>query len=363
MIRISSAALACIVSFAVPNDLSTEALAQTADTATLQELKNEIATLRARIRMLERRESEPPRTATPGQKRMPLQRQQAAAIPPATESFAADYAAIPVKGPAASPPVASGFYVRGDIGGTYHPGRRIGWDAAGQSTSPPNTFAFWSSFSGTSDQDTSIYANIGLGYRFSRIFRSDVTVSFLPHSHSGGKGNETLSTGGVIAGFGVVAGTDTVFVNNALSPALHGRSTAAMVSGYLDFAGIWPDRFQTIQPYVSAGVGASVNHLQGQTLQMLVRTYPDPFAVAFNDHTRIDFAWSLGAGTGIAITRNVSLDIAYKYLDLGRARVHGSRNDIPVTCVVNCPNFLATNWTLETRLQQHVLSFGVRVGL
>ena len=43
------------------------------------------------------------------------------------------------------------------------------------------------------------------------------------------------------------------------------------------------------------------------------------FTDAFGSKTRTNLAWSLMAGVGVDVTRNVKLEIGYRYLNMGRA--------------------------------------------
>jgi opacity protein-like surface antigen len=94
------------------------------------------------------------------------------------------------------------------------------------------------------------------------------------------------------------------------------RSLNVMLNGYYDFdaAGPW-------KPFVSAGVGYARNKLK-----TIAATNPGAgtanlanFSMAGD--TEGSFAWSLGVGASYAYTNRVSLELAYRYVDLGNIKV------------------------------------------
>jgi len=347
------------------------AIAQSNDDATLQALQKKIAILRAReeLALLRSRvhslESESSATPLRRQQETQLAKPNSAAALSSTvlDAQAADYPAKAI--PYVATRSSSGFYIRGDLGGGYSSGYNFDVKSDGRSTNPLDTYNAQTRLAGTTAPDTALFANVGLGYRFTPVFRSDLTVSFLTHSFAAGSGSQVNTNGGLINGVGNLPTTTftTPPVGNILSPALHAQSLVTMLNGYVDFAGFAPDRFGIVQPYISGGVGASVNKAQGAQLQMLLPFFNnDPVPVTFNDHTQTQLAWSLGAGVGFKVADNVVLDFAYKYMDLGDASAAG-RSSTFMICAVNCPSFLNSNWTVKSRLTDHVLSVGFRVGL
>lgn len=84
------------------------------------------------------------------------------------------------------------------------------------------------------------------------------------------------------------------FITNEL------RTHQLMLNGYYDFKNT-----SKFTPYLSAGVG--VTHLKNK--------------VSFYDVSETDtdnnFTWSVGAGVAYKVTPNVSLDVGYRYVDVG----------------------------------------------
>ena len=349
---------------------STKASAQAADAVALEEMKRELAALRARIHVLEQREASTTSTRSQQDRKKSVMASPVSPGQSITNMGGSAQSAYGAAMPLKAPPVkyvSSGFYFRGDIGGTYKSGDKFSIDGAGHSTNPLDTFSAQVNLNGRTDSSTSLYASAGIGYRFSPAFRSDATVSFMPQTLGARQAIQTSTEGGLIFGLTNISPpfTQVDLITNTLSPALHVQSTVAMANGYFDFAGVWPNTFQTIQPYLSAGVGASFNRLPGTTVQMTIPpVYGTGFLipVSFNSHTQTEFAWSLGAGVGIRITDNVMLDFAYKYIDLGEVTAQG-QTTTPQLCAINCPASFVTNWTVKDRLKNNVLSVGFRAAL
>jgi outer membrane autotransporter protein len=85
-------------------------------------------------------------------------------------------------------------------------------------------------------------------------------------------------------------------INNEL------RTQALMLNGFYDFK-----NQSAFTPYISAGVG--VTHLRNkQTLEGHTRSSTD------DDN---QFTWSAGVGATYAISKDVALDLSYRYVDAG----------------------------------------------
>lgn len=153
--------------------------------------------------------------------------------------------------------------------------------------------------------------DLGFGSRLSPILRWDATVSYLPSMKFGGSGN-----------------------------AAHMNSWVGMVNGYIDLAGFMPQAFGPFQPYVDAGLGGASN-----TIDTLYSGLDGGIAISGN--TRTSFAYALGAGVGYPLAPNVTLDLAYRYLDLGDAE----------TGATSTAGAIAP---LKTDVREHTVTLGVR---
>jgi opacity protein-like surface antigen len=86
-------------------------------------------------------------------------------------------------------------------------------------------------------------------------------------------------------------------------------TTTLMFNGYYDIA-----RFDRITPYVGAGVGLAYNKTGGVSF-----TGNPALTNVIEGDNRWSLAWSLMAGVGIQLTERTTLDIGYRYLDMGKA--------------------------------------------
>jgi len=110
--------------------------------------------------------------------------------------------------------------------------------------------------------------NVGVGYKFDDNLRADANLKLL---------KSKMKTG-------------------------EAKHKVAFVNGYYDFK-----NESIFTPYVTAGLG--MTHNTSKTLA----------------HKHNQFAWNAGLGSKINMSKNVDLDVAYKYSKLGKiekARIH-----------------------------------------
>ncbi|PVB60458.1 outer membrane beta-barrel protein [Labrenzia sp. 011] len=88
-------------------------------------------------------------------------------------------------------------------------------------------------------------------------------------------------------------------------------SYSLMAAGIFD---IYTFRMGTIEvtPNITGMAGIAIN----QTGDFTATAPGDP-NVVWNGDTSTNFAWGLGAGTGIKLSEKTTLDLAYRYVDLG----------------------------------------------
>ena len=140
------------------------------------------------------------------------------------------------------------------------------------------------------------FLDAGIGYRINHWFRIDVTGEYRSKSEFNGA---------------------DVYVPAGGPPSLPDSYTAkksewlALLNGYLD-VGTW----HGITPFMGAGVGAANVKIADFTdIGIGVGGFP---AVAFGGtHDQWNFAWALYAGLGFEVTDAVTLELAYRYLDMG----------------------------------------------
>jgi opacity protein-like surface antigen len=150
------------------------------------------------------------------------------------------------------------------------------------------------------DGSNAVLLGAGGGYRFTPSFGAGATLSYVP----------SLKFSGLdLSGIGTQGQNDA-------------RPVVGMVNGYFDLAAAaglgW-----SVQPFVIGGIGVS-HELGG-------------LAMPSGGGPHTDLAWGAGAGIGIPIGGMFSLDVTYRYLDLGQMRfgsasagAAGGRSDLQV---------------------------------
>ena len=131
----------------------------------------------------------------------------------------------------------------------------------------------------------------GIGYKVNNWFRVDATGEYRSKSEFNGMD---------IADF---AGT--------LSPNVYTAKKSeyvALANAYIDL-GSW----HGISPFVGAGIGAANVNISAFT-----DTGVTFDSVAYGEeHDEWNFAWALYAGLGMDVTDNFTVELAYRYLDMG----------------------------------------------
>ncbi len=219
-------------------------------------------------------------------------------------AFAADMpiAAPPMYGP----PIQDfgGWYLRGDIGFSNQSVKDV-------KLSNPAAYQGLSSFNQTTGFDTAGTYQIGVGYQFNNWFRADITGQYRGKSNFKGTDLVTFPWGG-----GVASGFDNY--NASKSELLF------LANAYVDLGTWW-----CVTPFIGAGVGASRvsisnftdaggNNANFTALGVPVVSGPvnASFATAAPG-SKWNFAWALHAGLGYKVMPNVTLELAYSYVNLG----------------------------------------------
>jgi len=210
-------------------------------------------------------------------------------------AFAAD---MPIMAPAYVPPPVEdfgGWYLRGDIGFSN---QRV------KNVLDTNSAAFNNvAVSQSGNFNSAGIYGIGVGYQFNNWFRADITGQY--------RGNSDFTGLDVVTGTGPFAG----FVG---TDAYHATKSEYLVlaNAYADLGTWW-----CVTPFVGVGVGAA---------RVSVSNFTDtgdfffgtPGAIAHSlvyagESSQWNFAWALHAGLAYRITPNVTLELAYSYVDLG----------------------------------------------
>jgi outer membrane protein OmpA-like peptidoglycan-associated protein len=180
--------------------------------------------------------------------------------------------------------VPYGVYVRGDFGGAF--GNNVTFrdnnSAAANTTIGNNSIS--------AHGGNSVIFGAGIGYRVNPWFRGDFTLDYMP----------SLNVNRTTAGS---SNSNTVSANL--------NSLVGMANGYLDFNSFLPNFFGSVEPYIDGGIGFANNNLG------TVTNSTGGTAGTLSGSSQTNFAWGAGAGVNFPLTQQLSLDVAYKYLDLG----------------------------------------------
>lgn len=250
-----------------------------------------------------------------------------------TAALAADMPSIMPPPPAiyAPPPIveSGGWYLRGDVGITSPRATNI--------TNPLDTTLNVSgpNYIGTGLSGAGSF-DVGVGYAFNNWFRADLTAEYR---------NVSTLNGSVYGQFSAF-GAPFSDVDNYRADL---SSFVFLANAYVDLGTWW-----CITPFIGAGVGVAENHLAN---------FRDDGLTTFNGLTagtqfastgdKTSLAWAVHAGLAYHVNNSFTVELAYRYLDLGSA-VTGSTN-----FAFSSPGVLGTHaWTVNNLTSQDL-----RVGL
>lgn len=140
-------------------------------------------------------------------------------------------------------------------------------------------------------------AGVGVGYRFNRWFRADVTGEY--RAAASFTGLERYRDDSLPLGYGTDEYTATK------------RDVVVLANGYVDLG-----TYYGLTPFLGAGVGAA---------QMTIDNFKDTNVVTqglayAKSGSKTNLAWALHAGLGYDVTSNLKIELAYRYLNLGEAK-------------------------------------------
>jgi opacity protein-like surface antigen len=234
-----------------------------------------------------------------------------------TAAFAADMAIAP---PPYAPPVVEdfgGWYLRGDIGFSNQRVSRLNNVLDANATNSVQNLTF----------NTAGIFGLGAGYRFNNWFRADITGEYRGNSQFFGTDNLTFP--------GPTFGVDTY----------HATKSEWVVLGnaYVDLGTWW-----CMTPFIGAGIGGA---------RVSIANFTDintPNAsVAFGDNTaKWNFAWAVHAGVAYKVSPNFTVELAYRYLDMGNGLTGDLRTFDGTNAIFNPTTFKG--------ITSHDLKIGVR---
>lgn len=183
----------------------------------------------------------------------------------------------------------SGWYLRGDIGMSN---QRVGslFNALYASVDSVNTVQ--------KEFDSAPTFGIGLGYQFNNWFRMDVTGEYR------GKAN---FHGLDIARVGASTYTDQYTASKS--------EWVVLANVYFDL-GTW----YRVTPFVGVGVGGAYNTISSFTDTCAIVSVCTGGSVATGvDTSKWNLAWALHAGLSYKVTPTFTVELSYRYLNIGNA--------------------------------------------
>lgn len=193
----------------------------------------------------------------------------------------------------------SGWYLRGDVGvgASQDPDFHSTFDAG---------FVVPSPHFDEQSIGNSAFVDAGVGYQFNSWLRFDVTGEYRTAQSLSAVQSYSCAPFGCTDAFGNTRAYDKYSGNV--------QSIVALFNAYADI-GTW----YGFTPFIGGSIGGSFNHVSSIVDQGV--NGPNGFGVGgFGfSHGRwdTDLAWAATAGVSYAITPNLKLELAYRYLDMG----------------------------------------------
>jgi opacity protein-like surface antigen len=211
-------------------------------------------------------------------------------------AFAADIPVAPPPQYYAPPPVEDfgGWYLRGDIGMTNTRGKLFAPAYNEASTVSVNQIGH--EFTG------GMTYGLGVGYQFNNWFRMDVTGEYRSRSQFSGTDFASVYVGG--------GGP----FNIGDSYRAGYTSWVGMINAYADLGTWW-----CITPFVGVGVGGAYNTFSGFSDVTTINLGGGTTSGLYQAQTasKLDLAWALHAGLAYRVNQNMTIELAYRYLNLG----------------------------------------------
>jgi opacity protein-like surface antigen len=228
----------------------------------------------------------------------------------------------------APPPVVEdfgGWYLRGDIGFSNQRVKRLNNALDSSYTSSHQNLGF----------NTAGIFGLGVGYKVNNWFRADVTGEYRGNSQF--FGTDHLTYAGPAYGVNTYHATKNEWV--------------VLGNAYVDLGTWW-----CMTPFIGAGVGGarvSIANFTDHGISTPLVPGPALASLAFGDNVaKWNFAWALHAGVAYKVTPNFTVELAYRYLDMGDGLTGDLRTFDGVNGIVNPTTFKS--------ITSHDLKLGVR---
>jgi len=214
---------------------------------------------------------------------------------------------------------AAGWYLRGDIGFSNQSVRDVEYVPG------PGEAAVTSQRTVASGFDSAGIFGLGVGYQFNSWLRADVTGEYRANANY--RGQNVVTSGG----------------NTYPEQDFGSKSEwVALANIYADLGTWWH-----LTPFIGVGVGGAYNRI-GNFQDIGITTGANNF---YDDGYKWNFAWALHAGVGFKATPALTLELAYRYIDLGDA-LSGAAG--------SWDGAGATGYQQFNHITSHDLRFGIR---
>jgi len=221
--------------------------------------------------------------------------------------------------PPPPPPVVefSGWYLRGDIGMSNQRVStldNVGVNAGATVATPFLTF------------DSAPIFDVGLGYQINSWLRVDATAEYRANAHF--HGQQVLTAPGIILPDDYHASkSEWLFLANA----------------YVDLGTWW-----NVTPFVGVGIGTSRNTISSFTDVGATQAFGNTIlSTTYGaDASKWNFAWAAYAGLAYQVSPNFTVEMSYRYLNLGSATT-GPTNSFDGVTVVNGTPFVFKDLTSQ----------------
>ena len=201
--------------------------------------------------------------------------------------------------------VGSGWYLRGDVGYNFNTEGSAGpfqaWDfiapAGGNIAVPYSSSSF----------DSDVTWGIGMGYQFNDWLRAEALATYMNGTFNGASTSTTVPCTGILVAEGCATAGSADFT-----------AYGVMANGYVDLG-----TYSGFTPYVGAGAGYTLvdydNYTATETCVdgVVVCAAPPPSqTVVHQGQKDWRFTYALMAGVAYEFTRNLKVDVGYKYTNV-----------------------------------------------
>jgi opacity protein-like surface antigen len=223
------------------------------------------------------------------------------------------------------------WYVKGSLGYSHSNSARF-TDTHPHASTPPDLFG--PSRSAQGHFGSSALVEAGLGYRLTDAIRAELLFDYQPHFQYSGNAN---------------------FVRSGDSQPVSAdvNSNSLFAAGFIDLPALSP----TVRPFIGAGVGMAYQHVTGVLFKFpfLSPTPTQPAITRTVGGNYIGLAYMVSAGVAWELTKNITMDVAYRYTDLGQVQTSAGPANVDWHPHGRPPHLLTVNSITAPLRTQNVL--------